>query len=312
MYDPDSELLDAYSRTVTNAAAAIMPSVVNVELQQHGRRGGGSGFLFTPDGFVLTNSHVVHEASDIHVTLSDGSRCGARVAGDDPHTDLAVIRIEAPTLPAAHLGDSDQLRPGHIAIAVGNPLGFQCTVTAGVISALGRSMRARSGRLIENVIQTDAALNPGNSGGPLLNSRGEVVGVNTAIIGGAQGICFAVPINTAKYVAGRLIRDGRITRSWIGLAGQTVPIHTRVVRFYELPVTTGVLVIDTEKDSPAARAGLREGDVIVTYGEQPVGSVDDLHRLLTEEQVGVTVPLTVIRQTEKLSLRVVPEPAVPR
>jgi S1-C subfamily serine protease len=312
MYDPDSELLDAYSRTVTNAAAAIMPSVVNVEVEQNGRKGSGSGFLFTPDGFVLTNSHVVSGASAIHVTLSDGSRCGARIVGDDPHTDLAVIRIDAPKLPAATLGDSDQLRAGHIAIAVGNPLGFQCTVTAGVISALGRSMRARSGRLIENVIQTDAALNPGNSGGPLLNSRGEVVGVNTAIIGGAQGICFAVPINTAKYVAGRLIRDGHITRSYIGLAGQTVPIHTRIVRFYDLPLATGVLVLSTEKQSPAEAAGLQEGDVIVAYNDHSVGSVDDLHRNLNEEQVGVAAELTVIRRTERIVVRVVPVSADPR
>ncbi|HEX7829326.1 MAG TPA: trypsin-like peptidase domain-containing protein [Thermoanaerobaculia bacterium] len=290
---------------MTSAVARIMPSVVNITIDQ---RGGGSGFLFTPDGFVLTNSHVAGKAKQIEVTLADGLRCGARLVGDDPHTDLAVIRIDAPTLPAAPLGDSDGIRPGQVAIAVGNPLGFQCTVTAGVISALGRTMRAQSGRLIESVIQTDAALNPGNSGGPLINSRGEVIGVNTAVIRPAQGICFAIPVNTAKFVVSRLIRDGRIRRSFIGVAGQNVPLHTRVVRFYDLPLTTGVLVVGIDKDAPAAAAGIREGDLIVALGSQPVAGVDDLHRLLTDEQIGIANELTVIRQTEKLVLTVVPSP----
>lgn len=305
----DDELLDSYSRTVTSAVARIMPSVVNITID---KRGGGSGFLFTPDGFVLTNSHVVRDAKQIEVTLSDGLRCGARLVGDDPHTDLAVIRIDAPKLPAAPLGDSDSIRPGQVAIAVGNPLGFQCTVTAGVISALGRTMRAQSGRLIESVIQTDAALNPGNSGGPLINSRGEVIGVNTAVIRPAQGICFAIPVNTAKFVASRLMRDGQIRRSWIGVAGQNVPLHTRVVRYYDLPLATGVLVVGTEEGSPAAVAGLREGDLIVAFGDKAVAGVDDLHRLLTDDQIGVPSEMTVIRQTEKLALRVVPTPATDR
>jgi len=287
---------------VTSAAARITPSVVNVHVQ----RGGGSGFLFTPDGFILTNSHVVTGASSVDVTLADGTRCAASVAGNDPHTDLAVLRISAPNLVPARLGDSDSIRPGQLAIAVGNPLGFQATVTAGVVSALGRTMRAKSGRLIDSVIQTDAALNPGNSGGPLVNSRGEVIGVNTAVILPAQGICFAIAINTAKFVAARLIRDGRIARSYIGVAGQSVPLHRRVVRFYDLAVESGALVLSVEKDSPAQTAGLRENDVIIAFGETPVSTVDDLHRLLTEEQIGSRSELTVIRGTEKVALTIVP------
>ena len=313
----DDELLDAYSRAVTSAAARIMPSVVNIEVHQSGPRGreahgGGSGFLFTPDGFILTNSHVVSEATSIDVTLADGTRCSASVAGDDPHTDLAVIRISAATQTPASLGDSATIRPGQVVVAVGNPYGFQCTVTAGVVSALGRTMRAKSGRLIDNVIQTDAALNPGNSGGPLVNSRGEVIGVNTAVILPAQGICFAIGINTAKFVASRLMRDGHIVRSYIGVAGQTVALHRRVIRFYDLPLPTGVLVASTEPGSPAERAGLTAGDVIVAYGEHAVASVDDLHRILTDEHVGVQSRLTVIRHTERLEVAIVPVLATAR
>src|SRR5437763_7181494 len=255
----DGELLDAYSSAVTSAAARITPAVVNIEVKTPGhrgeRRGGGSGFLFTPDGFILTNSHVVTDASSIDVTLIDGTRCTASVVGNDPDTDLAVVRVSAPSQVPARFGDSDLIQPGQLAIAVGNPLGFQCTVTAGVVSALGRTMRAKSGRLIDSVIQTDAALNPGNSGGPLVNSRGEVIGVNTAVILPAQGICFAIAINMAKFVAARLIRDGRITRSYIGVSGQSVPIHRRVVRFYDLAVESGVLVVEMEKESPAEISG---------------------------------------------------------
>lgn len=306
----DHDLLDSYSSAVTAAAARITPSVVNVEVRQQRRqgevRGGGSGFFFTPDGFVLTNSHVVSGASQLEVTLLDGSRYAATVVGDDPHTDLAVVRISAPNQVAAHFGDSGAIRPGQLVVAVGNPYGFQCTVTAGVVSALGRTMRAKSGRLIDNVIQTDAALNPGNSGGPLVDSRGDVIGVNTAVILPAQGICFAIGINTAKFVASRLIRDGRITRSYIGVAGQTVPLHRRIVRFYDLPLDHGVLVMSVEKGSPAEQGALREGDVIISYGEKAVASVDDLHRLLTEEQVGIAAPIVVIRSTEKFATTIVP------
>src|SRR5205814_5233647 len=227
--------------------------------------------------------------------------------GDDPDTDLAVLRITAPNLVPAALGDSQSIRVGQVAIAIGNPYGFQCTVTSGVISALGRSLRTQSGRLIDNVIQTDAALNPGNSGGPLITSSGEVMGVNTAMILPAQGICFAIAINTAKFVAGRLIKDGKIRRSYLGVAGQDVPLHRRVVRYYNLPVESGILVISLEPASPALKAGLREGDLIVSYDGQPVAGIDDLHRLLTEKQVGVPSHLTVIREAAKLDLMIVPE-----
>ncbi|HVM91608.1 MAG TPA: trypsin-like peptidase domain-containing protein [Terriglobales bacterium] len=321
----DAAPLDAYSRAVTAAVEKISPSVVNVEVHQalpadrrarngepRERRGGGSGFVFTPDGLILTNSHVVHDATRIEVTLSDGRRLPAHIIGDDPATDLAVVRVDlvgngAPSLHPAELGDSQQLRPGQLAIAIGNPYGFQSTVTAGVISALSRSLRSYSGRLIEDVIQTDAALNPGNSGGPLVNSRGEVIGVNTATILPAQGICFAIGINTAKFVASRLLRDGRIRRSYIGVSAQTVPIHRRVVRFYNLVKETGVVILGVESNSPAQTAGLRNGDVIVALDGKPVAGVDDLHRLLTDAQLGAHCGLTIIRHTERLNLSIRPE-----
>jgi len=297
---------------VTRAVERIAPSVIKIDVtlpargRQPERSGSGSGFVFTPDGFALTNSHVVRGASRVGVSLADGRRVAASIAGDDAHTDLAVIRVDAPNLVPALLGDSQTIRPGQIAIAIGNPYGFQATVTAGVISALGRSLPSRSGRLIEDVIQTDAALNPGNSGGPLLNSRGEVIGVNTAIIQAAQGISFAIAINTAKLIAARLIRDGRVRRSYVGIAGQTVPLLTRVVRYFGLSVETAVFVVNVEKGSPAERAGLREGDLIVAFGERPVQAIDDLLRLLTEDRVGVAVPVKVIRGTERLTLSITP------
>ena len=313
----DSPLIDAYSRAVMSAVEKVSPSVVNVEVHQatgrtrsgepRDRRGGGSGFVFTPDGLILTNSHVVHDATRIEIALSDGRRARAHTIGDDPATDLAVIRTDLTGLQAVQLGDSQQLRPGQMAIAIGNPYGFQSTVTAGVISALGRSLRSATGRLIDNVIQTDAALNPGNSGGPLVNSRGDVIGVNTATILPAQGICFAIGINTAKFVASRLLRDGRIRRSWIGVSAQTVPIHRRVVRFYNLSKESGVVVLGVEDGSPAKRTGLRDGDVIVALNGQAVAGVDDLHRLLTDTQVGERSVLTLIRHTERLTLTIIPE-----
>ncbi len=269
--------------------------------------GTGSGFIFTPDGFILTNSHVVHKASRIEVALLDGSRYEASLIGDDPDTDLAVIRITASNLVPARLGDSQSIRVGQLLVAIGNPFGFQTTVTAGVASALGRSLRGTSGRLIDNVIQTDAALNPGNSGGPLVNSRGEVVGVNTAIIRPAQGICFAIAVNTAKLVASQLIQKGRITRGYLGVGGQDIPLHRRVVRYHGLEREEGILVISVEPGSPADAAGLREGDVIVSIGGQAVSGLDDLHRLLTEERIGVDTSLTWIRRfSEKIEAVVRP------
>ena len=317
----DEGLLDAYSRAVIEAAEKVSPSVVYIQVTGVPRRsqrrgqgpneitGTGSGFVFTPDGFILTNSHVVHGASNIDVTLMDGRRFQAQLIGDDPDTDLAVIRITAPNLAPAELGDSHSIRVGQLVIAIGNPFGFQYSVTAGVVSALGRSLRAQSGRLMDGVIQTDAALNPGNSGGPLVNSRGGVIGVNTAMILPAQGICFATSIDTAKFVAGRLIRDGKISRSYIGLAGQNVPIPRRIVRFYQLPVETGVLVVsfETNGEASAAReAGLLAGDLVVEFDGIPIRGIDDLHRLLTDERIGKRVQVTVIRGVQKLSIELEP------
>lgn len=314
----DEQLLDAYSQAVISVVEKVSPAVVNIDVQRQltsqrrsrsgqAVQGNGSGFIFTPDGYILTNSHVVHAASKIEVALADGRRFAAELVGDDPETDLAAIRIHAPNLVTAQLGDSQSLQAGQLAIAIGNPYGFQTTVTTGVISALGRSFRAKSGRLIDNVIQTDAALNPGNSGGPLVTSHGEVIGINTAIIMSAQGICFAVPINTAKLVIGQLIKEGKVRRGYIGVGGQNVPLPRRLVLFHELGVENGVLVISTEPNSPAQTAGLQEGDVIVGLNNQPVGNIDDLHKILTHEQVGVRSPLTILRRTEKLVLDIVPE-----
>jgi S1-C subfamily serine protease len=304
----DEALLDSYSRAVVHAADAVGPSVVNIEVRRRDgqRAGSGSGFIITPDGFALTNSHVVHGAQRIEVTLADGRRPDAHVVGDDPDTDLAVIRLFAPQLRPVQLGDSKNIRVGQVAIAIGNPYGFQCTVTAGVVSALGRSFRASTGRLIDDIIQTDAALNPGNSGGPLVNSRGEVIGVNTAVIMSAQGICFAIGIDTAKYVAGWLIKEGKIRRSYIGVGGQNVPLHRRLVRHYQLASPSGVLVIAVSPGSPAERAGLREGDVMVALNGQPIPSIDALHKLLTGDQIGMTSLLTIVRGTEKLEVKIVP------
>ncbi|MFB0506220.1 MAG: S1C family serine protease [Thermodesulfobacteriota bacterium] len=318
--DSDDNLFDAYSRAVISAADKVSPAVVNIDVHQRLRgrqatnlplhqevRGNGSGFIFTPDGFILTNSHVVHNAAKIDVILTDGRRYQAEMVGDDPDTDLAVIRIDASNMVPANLGDSQSIRVGQLAIAIGNPYGFQCTVTAGVVSALGRSLRSSSGRLIDDVIQTDAALNPGNSGGPLVTSRGDVIGVSTAVILPAQGICFAIAINTAKFVAGRLIKDGTIRHAYIGVGGQNSPLPRRIIRFYHLSVESGVSVVSTEQNSPAQRAGLLEGDVIVGFDGQPISGIDDLHRLLTEKQIGVRSQLTIIRRSEKIVLDIVPE-----
>jgi S1-C subfamily serine protease len=310
----DAGLLDAYSRAVVGGAEKVSPSVVAVEVFRKSRearrsaekQGGGSGFIFTPDGFILTNSHVVHDAGRIEIALQDGRRATADLVGDDPHTDLAVLRIHASDLHAVELGDSQSLRVGQLVIAIGNPYGFQYSVTAGVISAFGRSLRAASGRLIDNVIQTDAALNPGNSGGPLVTSRGEVIGVNTAVIMPAQGICFAVPVNTARFVAAQLITEGRVRRAFLGAGGQTVPLPRRLVRYHQLPEESGLLIIGVEAGSPAAIAGVAPGDLVVFFGDRPVTGIDALHRLLTGRQVGVESEMGLLRGTELLKLRVVP------
>jgi S1-C subfamily serine protease len=308
--NPDSELLDAYSRAVVGAVARVSPAVVHIQVQQkNGRGGSGSGFVFTPDGFMLTNSHVVHGASEIAVTTVEGEHFSAELVGDDPDTDLAVIRGRTSS-PSVPLGTSRTLAVGQLVIAIGNPLGFQHTVTAGVVSALGRTMRARSGRLIDGVVQTDAALNPGNSGGPLVDSQGRVVGVNTATIMGAQGICFAIGADTAEFVASRLIRDGRIRRSYVGLMGQGVPLHRRIVRYYDLPVASGLLVESVVNGGPAERAGVRARDIIVRFAGQPISGVDDLHRLLTAERRGVSAETEVVRGTDLRKLAIVPESQV--
>jgi S1-C subfamily serine protease len=291
-------LLDAYSAAVIYASEKVSPSVVNIDVFQKGRAwrdsspsihkaGSGSGFLFTPDGFILTNSHVVHGALELEATLLDGQTHQARLIGEDPDSDLAVIRIDVTGLKPAALGVSRGLRVGQLVVAIGSPLGFQTTVTAGVVSALGRSLRGRSGRLIDDVIQTDAALNPGNSGGPLVNSRGEVVGVNTATILSAQGLCFAIAIDTVQRVASQLMRHGKVRRSYIGIGGQNIDLSRNLVRYFDLPVEKGVLIVAVEENSPARKAGIREGDVIVGFENHPVENIDDLHRFLTDERLGV-------------------------
>lgn len=299
----DDALLDSYSRTIGAVVNRVAPSVVNIRVED---RGGGSGFVIARDGFILTNSHVVHGGTKFEVTLHDARTYPAELIGEDPETDLAVLRIDAANLQHVRFADSSKIRVGQIAVAVGSPYGFQQTVTAGIISALGRSMRADSGRLIDDILQTDAALNPGNSGGPLVNSAGEVIGVNTAVILPAQGICFAIASNTAHVVAGWLIKERRIRRSTIGIAGQNVPLHPRVVRFHKLPRDRGVMVAGVEPRSPAARAGIREGDTIVGFKGQPVATIDDLHRRLVAAEIGVPSPMMLLRQTEKIFLNVIP------
>ena len=296
------ELLDSYSRAVTGAAARVAQSVVNVDV----KNGAGSGFVFTPDGLILTNSHVVNGAASVHIMLLDGRRLTADVIGEDPDTDLAILRVSAGDLRAVPLGDSSRLLPGQLVIAIGNPFGFQHTVTAGVVSALGRGLRSRTGRLMENLIQTDAALNPGNSGGPLVTSAGVVVGVNTAVIRGGQGIAFAVPINTAHAVITSLLRDGRVRRAVLGVSAQTAAIPRRIVHDHGLPHDHGVLVSEVHKGSPADAAGLTPGDMLIDIGGTPVASIDALHRELTGDRVGQPVPLRILRRGAPRRIVVVP------
>ena len=306
----DSELFDAYSAAVIRAVDTVGPAVVKIEAG----RGAGSGVIFTPDGLVLTNSHVVDGAKTLTAVMPDGRSLRADLVGHDADTDLAVVHADAssgPALPWATLGDSRAIRVGQVAIAIGNPYGFHHSVTAGVVSALGRSLRAKSGRLMDDIIQTDASLNPGNSGGPLVTSRGEVMGINTAMILPAQGLCFAIASNTARYVASRLIRDGRIRRSYIGVAGQTVPIPRAIARANRLAVSAGVFVVSVEPNSPATTAGLRDGDVILGFAGEAVAGIDDLHRLLTEERIGTPAALTVLQHGQRRQLTIVPSEKVP-
>ena len=301
----DSELLDAYSQAVIRAVDIVGPAVVKIDAPH----GGGSGVIFTPDGLILTNSHVVDRAEHLRVVLPDGRSMRGDLVGQDADTDLAVIRVSPPTstsLPWATLGDSRGVRVGQIAIAIGNPYGFHHSVTAGVVSALGRSLRARSGRLMDDIIQTDAALNPGNSGGPLVTTRGVVIGVNTAMILPAQGLCFAIASNTARFVAARLIRDGRVRRSYIGVAGQNVPIPRALARANQIAVTSGVLVVSVEPDSPATTAGLRDGDIVLAFGGEAVTGIDDLLRCLTDDCIGRPLPMTILRTGRRRQLTIVP------
>jgi len=302
--DETSVLLDAYSKAVVGAAERVGPAVAHLEVDFGKRRGTGSGFAFTPDGLLLTNSHVVHGARGVRATFADGTSRDADPIGDDPHTDTAVLRIGAANLPAVTLGSSREVRVGQLAIAIGNPYGFQHTVTAGVVSALGRSLRTQSGRLVDDVLQTDAALNPGNSGGPLVDARGEVIGVNTAIIPMAQGICFATAIDTVKWVIVQLLRDGRVRRGYLGIAGANVPLPRRIARHFGLANARTVRVESVEPDGPARRAGLEVGDLIVAFDGATVEGIDSLHRLLTVERIGKPVPITVIRRVEKLDLSI--------
>jgi S1-C subfamily serine protease len=307
----DHELLDSYSKAVTSVAARVSPSVVRIEVRQSGRRGresqgSGSGFVFTPDGFILTNSHVVHNAGTISVQLLDGLRFVANLVGEDPDSDLALVRISAPRLAPVLLGDSQAIQVGQMAIAIGNPYGFQCTVTAGVISALGRTLRSQSGVLIHEVVQTDAALNPGNSGGPLVDSAGRVIGVNTATILPAQGLCFAIGINTARLIASQLITKGYVQRSYIEVHAQSAPLHRAIAHHHGISTPNGALVLAVEAESPAQSAGIREGDLIVAFDEHSISGVDDLHRVLTEKLAAKSSLITVLRNTEKLSLTIVP------
>jgi S1-C subfamily serine protease len=317
----DAQLLDAYSNAVVAAVERVGPTVVRVDVEaavsarsRNGRRrdgtvqSQGSGFVFTPDGLVLTNSHVVHGAARVSVELEGGRRAAASVLGDDPATDLAVLRIAASGLPYTEFGNSRNLRAGQLVIAIGNPLGFQSTVTAGVVSAVGRSLRTETGRLLDDIVQTDAALNPGNSGGPLVDSSGRVVGVNTAVIARAQGICLAVGINTAEWVASRLIQSGRIRRAYVGIVGQNVALERAAARALGMP-GGGVLVLSIEPGSPAAEAGLAPGDVVVALDGEAVGGIDGLHKLLTEERIDAAGVIGVLRRGVRVELPVVPREA---
>jgi S1-C subfamily serine protease len=306
-FDNSNPVLDPYSERVSHAFETVGPSVVHITAQgAKGRAGTGSGVLFTPDGYLLTNSHVVSGAERLSGSLTDGRRFEATLVGDDPATDLAVVRLAAAGLPHAGFGSSSNLRVGQLVVAIGNPLGFQATVTAGIVSALGRTLRGASGRLIDSVIQTDAPLNPGNSGGPLVDGQGHVVGINTAMIGGAQGICFAIGVDTAVDVVARLMRDGRVRRSRLGVSGQTTALDSRIAARLRRQAASAVLVADVQAGSAAAESGLHAGDVLLSFDGETVASVDDLHRMLTAERAGRTVEAEVMRMGRIETLIVVP------
>jgi S1-C subfamily serine protease len=307
----DGALMDAYSDAVTNAVQKLNPSVVHIEVRHMGNygqvaAGSGSGFIFDTNGYILTNSHVVNGASEVYVTLFDGDKHSAQMIGEDPESDIAVLKIEARNIRAAKLADSKSLKPGQLAIAIGSPFGFQYTVTAGVVSALGRTLRSSAGNLMDNIIQTDAALNPGNSGGPLVNSSGEVIGVNTATIADAQGLCFAIPINTAKFIIEQIMRHGHVRRGRIGIACQNIILNGKAVHFFGLESEKGVLVIGTEDGGPAEVAGLYEGDIIVELNNQVIETSDDLHKKLQEGLINEITTVTVLRGNKKLNLPIVP------
>ena len=309
---PDAELLDAYSLAVSGAVARVAPAVAHVRVERtKGARGGegsGSGFLITPDGYLVTNSHVASRAAAIEVTLPDGRSVSARIVGDDPDSDLAVLKVAADEFAWIRFGDSASVQ---VAIAIGSPFGFQHTVTAGIVSALGRSMRAQTGRLLDNVLQTDASLNPGNSGGPLVDARGDVIGVNTAVIRAAQGLCFAIASSTAERVAIALIREGRVRRARLGVGGQTLPLPRRVVRHFELPRDSGVRVETVERGSPAASSGLVRGDVIVALDGTPVPDIDALQRLLPATAIARPIEVRIVRRDRTLTLTITPVESVP-
>jgi S1-C subfamily serine protease len=313
---PDDSLLDAYSRTITGVVSEIAQAVVHIQVQkkiidrrtrqERMQQGSGSGFLISSDGYIVTNNHVIENADDIKVNFADGRIETAELKGADPSTDVAVIKIYESGQKALSFADSDELKAGQIAIAIGNPLGLQHSVTAGVVSALGRTLRANNGRLIDDVIQTDAALNPGNSGGPLVNSSGLVIGMNTAVIPSAQGLCFAVSSNLTAYVAGKLIMEGRVKRAQLGIAGQLVNLTERMIAANKLSAKTGVYVFEIIADSPARNQEIRIGDIIVEFNNKPVSSVDDLHKLLNEKVIGINSELSVLRGGRKTVIKVVP------
>jgi S1-C subfamily serine protease len=303
---PDDEALDAFSRVVVKVAETLRPAVVNLRGQRGRNEGSGSGILFTPDGFLLTNHHVVGRSEHVRVRLGEGGELDGRVVGADPWTDLAVVQASASGLPYAAFGDSAKLRVGQVVVAIGSPFGFDSTVTAGVVSALGRTLRSITGHLVDNVIQTDAALNPGNSGGPLVDSRCQVIGINTAVIQPAQGICFAIPINMAKHILPQLLQHGRVVRGYLGIHGRGVPIPRALARRFEIVQATGVEVLSVEPDGPAEQAGILEDDIIVSLGEQPTSSIDDLHKLLMQLPVGVPAPVVMLRGERQLERWVVP------